>query len=147
MKFIVAILDTMWTKTSCGVHLKAPPYFRINKQNFTGRRLYNLIGTGNSLVATNSCKELFSNAKEHGTPDPAWLSQNLRYLSLTRHIDVLLICGNVARDTWRDVLCFKETIQWFDPEHTRVVFMPHPAARTVWTREYTEEVKKRIQGA
>lgn len=148
MKFIVAILDTMydWRGQTSGAGLRqAPRYFRINPNNHTGRRLYDLIGPGNSLIVTDACKELVTKPTDHGTPDPKWLMENLTMLRSMRSIDVLLVCGKVAQKTWIEVKATPSIRTWYDPRMKEII-ITHPAARTVWTREYINEVKQRIRG-
>lgn len=142
---VVAILETMWDwqqKTSSAGYSQAPRFFRINPGNYSGRRLYKLIGPGAQLLVTNACKELVSSSKEHGTPDPEWLAGNLAEIEVNRTdsvaIDVLLVCGKVAQET------FKKS--GYKPLHARVLEIPHPAARQVWTRDYIQQVSRDIQG-
>lgn len=53
-------------------------------------------------------------------------------------IDVLLVCGRVAQDTYRR--------GGYVPRAARVVEIPHPAARMFWTREKIAEIAALIQG-
>lgn len=140
-RHVVAILETMWDwrgMTSGAGYGEAPRYFRINPQNFSGRRLYKLIGADAKLLVTNACRELVRSAKQHGTPDPAWLADNLRTLDGDR-VDILLVCGKVARQTF--AAC------GYKPRAATVLEIPHPAARRVWTREFIDNVAARIQAA
>ena len=130
---VVAILDTMWGDEPG----EAPPFFKINPRNHSGRRLYNLIGEDASLLVTDSCRELVTSPKDHGKPDPEWLRQNLEHLESLRHIDLLLVCGAVAKKTYGRC-CFLPSSQ------TRIIEMPHPAARLVWTRDLIEKLKAEI---
>jgi hypothetical protein len=82
--------------------------------------LYKLLGNRKFLV-TNACKELVGSPNHHGVPDPQWLSRNLRRLTF----DLLLVCGKVAQQTYRN--CDYQTT-------AKTLFMPHPAARN-WTAE------------
>lgn len=138
-RLVVAVLDTMWDwrgATSAAGYGLAPRYFRINPNNFTGRRLYKLIGPLNKLLVTDSCKELVSSPKKHGTPDPQWLSENLQIINALRTIDILLICGKVAKGTFEQIS--------YVPEKARVLYIPHPAAR-VWTKERISIISEIIQ--
>lgn len=130
---VLAVLDTMynWKRLADG-HTEAPRYFRINPRNTTGRRLYRLIGEDNQLLVTNCCKEIGSNSNSHGTPDSVWLSENL--IELKEWFDLLLICGGVAKKTYRET----------DLEFPRVMHIMHPAART-WTKSMIEETIAKIQ--
>lgn len=141
MKHVAAILETMWDwrgMTSGAGYGEAPRYFRINPQNFSGRRLYKLIGADAKLLVTNACRELVRSAKQHGTPDPAWLADNLRILDGDR-VDVLLVCGKVAQQTF--AAC------GYKPRTATVLEIPHPAARRVWSREFIDTTAARIAAA
>lgn len=141
MKHVVAILDTMWNwrgQTSGAGLRKAPRFFRINPKNFTGQRLYNLIGPDSHLLVTDACPELVKSAKDHGTPDPVWLKDNIIFINRIYRIQILLVCGRVAQKTW------KETRLEFP--YARVIEIPHPAARVVWTKDYIKEVQQNIRG-
>ena len=122
----VAVLDTMW-----GGDGHAPGLFRINPNNFTGRRLYRLLGH-KDLWVTNACRELVENAKGHGKPDPKWLAKNLQRMTY----DLLLVCGRVAQRTYADC--------GYVPD-CRVLKMPHPASRSDWSRENLDKWQKLIQ--
>lgn len=147
-KHVVAILETMWdwrSMTSSAGYQKAPRYFRINPNNFSGRRLYKLIDGNGNLLVTNACMELASSAKEHGNPSPEWLAQNLQLMDVggvedhLNHtiqfnenvkqgkIDLLLVCGKVAQTTYKDC--------GYIPKNATVIEMPHPAARAYWNKE------------
>ncbi len=128
----VAILETMWQW--CGLEADATPYFRINGDNHTGKRLYWLLGHY-SLLVTNACKETVATANDHGTPNPEWLSKNLATLK-TFSPELILVCGKVAQETFRKAN--------FVRGHERVVFIPHPAAR-MWTRQALDETQRLIQ--
>lgn len=138
MLSVVAVLETMWdwrSMTSSAGYQQAPPYFRINEQNYTGKRLYKLIGPNAKLLVTNSCKELVSGPNKHGKPDPDWLATNLMDLE---PFDVLLVCGKVAQETFR-----KSEHAIFT--NARIIEMPHPAARTYWTAARLAETAQLIQ--
>lgn len=151
---VVAILETMWDwrgMTSEAGYRQAPRYFRINKDNRSGQRLYSLVGPDAKLLVTESCRELVTAANKHGNPDPAWLCENLRLLdgrtlgveqSLQRVLvpfDVLLVCGKVAQATYAKC--------GYTPTHARVIEMPHPVARGYWTQATIAATAANIQGA
>jgi len=142
-KFVVAVLDTMYDwrgQTSGAGYRQAPRYFRINRHNFTGKRLYKLVGD-NKLLVTDACKELVNGPNDHGTPDPVWLYENIVILNKLRPIDILLICGKVAQKTFAEILSMVD-----DPRLSRIKVMeiPHPAART-WTKEMLQSVRQEIE--
>jgi hypothetical protein len=108
------------------------PYFRINPDNFSGRRLYRICGEHNLLV-TNSCRECQATANDHGTPDPAWVAENLKFLAGEK-MHLLLVCGKVAKETY-------ERSGFIFP---RVIFMDHPAARR-WTNEKLAATRAEVE--
>ena len=133
MSNIVALLDSMWGwrgMTSKGDVIR---YFRINADNFSGRRLYRMCGN-HSLLVTNSCRECQSSSSDHGTPDPEWVASNLKFLE-SQGMNLLLICGKVAKDTYER--------SGFD--FPKVIFMDHPAARR-WSNKTLDEMALRIAG-
>lgn len=117
---VIALLDTMW-----GGGGPAPRFFVINPNNFSGRRLYYLVGMSANLRVTNACRKMQTHANAHGTPDPAWVLENLQSVT-GLSCKVLLICGTVAQTAYR--ACGYKPMP-----HVTVIEMPHPAART-WTR-------------
>jgi hypothetical protein len=140
----VAILETMWDwrqQTSGAGYTEAPRFFRINPKNFSGRRLYRICGPNAQLLVTNACRELVSGPSHHGKPDPEWLAENLWEIERRRPdsapIDVLLVCGKVAQATYK--AC------GYKSETARVIEIPHPAARFIWTREFEERISRSIQ--
>ena len=152
---VIAILETMWDwrgMTSEAGYEEAPRYFRINRKNRSGGRLYRLIGDNARLLVTNACRELGRSAKYHGKGDPIWLGENLRLLDGVGgvlpggglapdskwRIDVLLVCGRVAQRTFQD--CD------YQPKNAQIIEMPHPAARQ-WTKEKLATTSSQIQTA
>ncbi len=129
---VLAVLDTMHDPWADGED--APRHFRINPDNLSGRRLWQIIGAHANLLVTNACRQHVKTADEHGTPDPEWLAQNIRD---AEPFDVLLMCGKVAQEAY--ARC------GYHPNGTRVFEIPHPAARN-WTREKVAEVARLVQG-
>ena len=133
MPRIVAVLDTMWGTTPG----KAVRFFRIDPENHSGRRLYQLVGAGANLRVTNVCKYMTDHATKHGKPDAFWLlEENLRKLE---PIDVILVCGKVASKTY-------ESCGYVELTTTQVFRIPHPAARN-WTKALIKSVAGKIQKA
>ena len=135
---VVAILETMWdwrAMTSGAGYRQAPRYFRINPQNYSGRRLYKLIGPDAKLLVTEACRELATAANKHGMPDPAWLCENLQLLD--HRCDILLVCGKIAQRTYASC--------GYVPGKARVIEIPHPAARVYWTKQTIAETAADIQ--
>lgn len=131
---IVAVLESMWDwrqMTSGAGFTEAPRYFRINPENFSGRRLYRIVGKDADLFVTNSCRELVSSANHHGTPDAEWLRENLELLSPFK---VLLVCGKVAQATYVKSGC----------KYPRMLEMPHPAAR-MWTHGMMNAIADKVK--
>lgn len=138
MKFVVAILESYWNwKGLAGSRKIAPRFFYINSNNFSGRRLYKIVGKKNKLVVTESCKEICCGPNDHGTPDPKWLLENLKLLTKFRHPDYLLVCGKIAQKTFRES-GFQTT--------AKILEIPHPAARG-WTTQQEQEVARMINGS
>ena len=149
MKRVVAILETMWdwrAMTSGAGYRQAPPFFRINPKNYSGRRLYKLLDGQGQLLVTNACKELATSAKGHGVPNPEWLAENLKTLDgmsvkpedqqIDGNIDLLLVCGKVAQETFK--AC------GYRPHVARILEIPHPAARGKWTKETIRATQQSI---
>ncbi|PIW54604.1 MAG: hypothetical protein COW16_10465 [Sphingomonadales bacterium CG12_big_fil_rev_8_21_14_0_65_65_10] len=131
---IVAVLDSMWdwrARTSGAGYAEAPRHFRINPENYSGKRLYRIAGKDADLFVTNSCRELCGSASDHGTPDPAWLRENLEHLD---PIDVLLVCGKVAQGAYAKS----------GHEFERKILIPHPAARN-WTNSKIEATARQVK--
>jgi hypothetical protein len=133
-----------WNKqTSRAGYSEAPRFFRINPNNYSGRRLYKICGPKAKLLVTNACRELVSGPNHHGTPDPVWLAENLAEIESRRPdsatIDVLLVCGKVAQKAFIDSRYVLKSSE------CRVIQIPHPAARGVWTADYIEQIKSQIQ--
>lgn len=149
MKRVVAILETMWDwrgMTSGAGYSEAPRFFRINAENYSGKRLYKLIGPDAKLLVTNACRELVTGPQHHGKGDPVWLEENLRTLdglgpmpegATPANIDVLLVCGKVAQATY--------LAQTYQCRWAKVLFMPHPAARSYWTKQVIEAMALQIR--
>ena len=132
MANIVALLESMWGWRGYSAKGDVVRYFRINHENFSGRRLYRICGNHNLLV-TNSCPECQSTANDHGKPDPQWVRDNLIFLH-GQGMDLLLVCGKVAKGT------FEASAFQFEP----VIFMDHPAARR-WSNQSLDAMHDRIE--
>lgn len=126
---VVAILETMWGDEAG----EAERYFRINPRNHSGKCLYALVGNARLLV-TNACREKVTSANQHGKPDPDWLKVNM--MKLDPITDLWLVCGKVAQSTFERA--------YFMPRG-KVIKIPHPAARFVWTPELTASIKSQIE--
>lgn len=127
---IVALLESMWNWQGCHTgQLEADRYFRINPDNFSGRRLYRICGE-HSILVTNSCRYVQKSANHHGTPDSAWVAENLKMLE---PFELLLVCGKIARKTYEST----------GLHHPKVIFMDHPAARR-WSNATLDAMTKRV---
>jgi hypothetical protein len=130
----LVVLETMWSDTS-GV---APRWFPINAYNHSGRRLYKLTDSAYpSVWVTNACPQRTTHARLHGTPSPRWLYDSLTGLPAGARRLPLLICGAVARDTYK-----ASGYAHRGP----VLFMLHPAART-WTKTALRRATNRVARA
>jgi hypothetical protein len=133
---VVALLESMWGWRGYNTPgEEAPRFFRINPENFSGRRLYKLVGDAN-LIVTNSCRTVQASANHHGKPDPEWVAENLRTAYLDG-ADLFLICGKVAQETFKTAMA---KVGFTIP---RVILMDHPAARR-WTAEGMDRIKAQI---
>lgn len=131
---IVAVLESMWDwrqMTSGAGYAEAPRSFRINRENYSGKRLYRIVGADADLHVTNACRELVASASQHGTPDPAWLRENLEILA---PFDLLLVCGRIARVTYSRI----------GREYAPMLQIDHPAARR-WSNEAIEATAARVR--
>lgn len=125
---VVVLLETMW-----GAETRAAPrFFRINPDNFSGRRLYRLVDRDRSLIVTNCCPEMQCSARLHGVPDPAWVLENLTRLE---PFALLLVCGKIAARTY--------AATGYDAGR-RAMELKHPAART-WTNAELNRTAKLIR--
>lgn len=130
---IVAVLESMWDwrqMTSGAGYKEAPRWFRINPLNYSGKRLYKLVGEEADLYVTNACPQLMGSANHHGKPDEKWLRENLELLKP----DVLLVCGGIAQK------CYDKT----GMEHPRTLRLRHPAARN-WTLAQMAETREKVR--
>lgn len=129
---IVAVLEVMWGRTPG----QAPRWFRINPNNFSGRRLIKIVGSEDFWV-TNACRECVVSASEHPRPDAAWLRENLTMLAPR----ALLVCGRVAQTTFCRDMALSDCV---------VMPMLHPAARTITSAQvelYAQVVRAALVGA
>lgn len=139
----VAILETMWDwrgMTSGAGYREAPPFFRINPNNFSGRRLYWWLGQDAKLLVTNACRKLGNGPNDHGKGDPEWLGVNLRRLNEevadSKPVDLVLICGKVAQDTYDRC--------GYSMSPARIIRLPHPAAR-FWNKDALGQTRRIVQ--
>lgn len=132
---VVALLESMWGWGGYNdAGEEAPRYFRINPENFSGRRLYSLVGN-HRLLVTNSCRVVQKSANHHGTPDPAWVKSNLEFLA-GQGMNLILVCGKVAGETYKAS----------GYEFPNVIYMDHPAARR-WNNASLACVREQIRQA
>ncbi len=128
---VVALLDSMWGEAEAEAERPAPRWFHISPTNFSGRRLYKLVGGDVELLVTNCCPLMQVSARSHGIPDPAYVADNLRRLS---PFALLLVCGQVARRTYYAAGVDVRAV---------VMMLKHPAART-WTKKELEITRRKI---
>lgn len=141
MARIVALLESMWGWGGYyDVGAEAPRFFRINPDNHSGRRLYQLCGAHN-FVVTNCCKTVQQSASDHGTPDIVWLKDNL-FKAQDDGMTVLLICGKIAKATFqrmKDV--YPASVLYLTP---KCLFIDHPAARR-WSKARIASTAQEIE--
>ena len=131
---VLSILQNMWHPFA-GDRWKAPIRFRINPLNYSGKRLYNLVGEGSDLWVTNASRQVSRRASDSRTK----VDLESLDLVLTRYPwDLVLVCGRVAQAAARRL----------DPpiseRGVRYLEIDHPAARR-WTKEKITEVAAMIQ--
>lgn len=126
---VAALLDTMWGSRKA----RAPRWFRINPHNHSGRRLYKLVGKEVDLRVTNCCPMMQTSARDHGTPDAAYVAENLRRLE---PFALLLVCGAVAQRTY--------AASGYNIGNAHLLTLKHPAART-WTKKELEDTARQVQ--
>jgi hypothetical protein len=132
---IVALLESMWTWRGYNEPgEEAPRFYRINPENFTGRRLYRVCGPEHTLIVTNSCRMIQRSANHHGTPDPEWVTENLNR-AFADGCDLFLICGRVAQETFDKAK--------FDFVFPNIIRCDHPAARR-WSNEKLDALRDEI---
>lgn len=112
---------------------RAPRWFRINPYNFSGRRLHRLAGAGAELLVTNCCPIMQTSARDHGTPDAAYVAENLGRLE---PFALLLVCGAVAQRTY--------AASGYNIGNAHLLILKHPAART-WTKKELETTARLVQ--
>jgi hypothetical protein len=140
LKRAVVILDVMWGWGASGSLETALPHFRINPNNFSGRRLHKWLpaAMGWDFVVTNACPELVKTAAGRGKPSLTWLRSNLMSLQTTGPLDLALICGQNAKKTFAN--CGLSLLP------NRLLYLPHPAAR-FWNMAGIDLVKMVINGS
>jgi len=127
----IAVLETMYGSVR---PQRAPRFFIINPSNFSGARLYEIVGNQTRLLVTNACPQMVCNASQHGIPDSDWLYSNLEHLHTLTGFKTLLVCGTVAQETIRkNDTAFKRWLR-----EKRVIFVPHPAARQ-WSKSFVTQ--------
>lgn len=135
---ILAVLQNAWTDETNYDRLnkRKPLWFHINPLNKTGKKLYR-ITKGYDLRVTNVCPEWKLNPREKGKSDIDFVSRALKsgdYL-------IYLVCGNQAIETFKKYQ--KEFSKVIDFRKKIVIFMPHPASRTL-TNKLLDEVKREL---
>lgn len=146
MARIVALLESMWGWRGYNEPgAIAPRFFRINPDNHSGRRLYSLIGS-HELVVTNCCRTVQETANHHGKPDLEWVRQNL--LTASHEMNLLLVCGRVARETFETIASIPSGItdgrSYISSNGFRWYAIDHPAARR-WSHAKIEQTRAHIE--
>lgn len=140
-KLLGVILDTMWGDRR-GL---APRWFPINPHNHSGRRLYTLTGMDHAdpIWVSNVCRELTTSARDHGTPNPTWLLENLNIGVEQRGMRLFLLCGKVVQNTY-DSLNEKVRESLEVDLNLKFFRIPHPAWRG-WNLENIGLIRNQIQ--
>ena len=113
---------------------KAPLFFKINPRNRSGAKLYR-ITQGHSLVVTNTASICGHSPDDHQPIDQAHLMRALDRLRKGIGIDLILVCGNQAKEAWNAL-----PAEYRSGPH---IIMPHPAARNL-TNALLDDIKATI---
>lgn len=159
----LVILESMWLGSAYAGR-KAPSWFPISPTNHSGRVLHKLLGPVTRVLVTNACPLIQASANDHGTPCPLTIARNVG--TFPHEIRWLLVCGAVAQETFIKAieqgnaltspyqeLRAKLAAGYMYPHQqkghpainvrTRIIFMPHPAAR-LWSNDLVAVVREFI---
>jgi len=128
---IVCLLDSFYTQDARHHGRLAPPLWVPSDSSVSSRNLRKMVPEGSELLCFNSCPYIVASANHHGTPDPLYVARILRLLGA---FDVLLVCGAVAKSTFR-----LSPYKGSQPN----LFIHHPAWRA-WSLVEFSRVRERI---
>jgi hypothetical protein len=127
----IALLDSFYTNDPRHHGTLAPLWWHPGDSSVSSRNLRKMLPPGFSLLCINSCPYIVEGANAHGRPEPMYVAELLRRLV---PYDVLLVCGAIAKATFR-----ASPYKGYAP----VLFIHHPAWRA-WSASLISEVQQAI---
>jgi len=135
----IALLDSFYTNDPRHHGTLAPLWWHPGDSSVSSRNLRKMLPTENQdpphspwdLLCINSCPYIVQSANHHGRPEPMYVAELLRRLV---PYDVLLVCGAIAKATFR-----ASPYKGYAP----VLFIHHPAWRA-WSTSLINEVQQQI---
>lgn len=131
---VVALLDSFYTSSPRHWGTLAPLWWYPGDSSVSSRNLRRMVPPGAEILCINSCPYIVENANKHGKPEPLYVASLLRRLE---PYDVLLVCGNIAKAT------FKQSPY---KGYGCILFIPHPAWRA-WSFALFSAVQESIVSA
>lgn len=104
-------------------------YFKVNPNNKSGKRMLNIC-EGNEMHFSNVCNQWFDNSRKKGETN----LDHLRAVLSASVFDLYIVCGSQAQAAVK---------QLGEEMKQPVVFMPHPASRSL-TNKLCDDVKRFI---
>ena len=114
---VVALLDSFYTTNPRHHGTLAPLWWYPGDSSVSSRNLRKMVPPGWDILCINSHPYIVASANHHGTPDPEYVGVLLRRLWPW---DVLLVCGSVAKGTFK-----QSPFKGSSP----ILFIHHPAWR------------------
>jgi hypothetical protein len=94
----VALLDSFYTNDPAHHGTLAPLWWYPADSSVSSRNLRKMLPPGWDILCINSCPTIVASANHHGVPEPLYVATLLRRLA---PIDVLLVCGSIAKGTFK----------------------------------------------
>jgi hypothetical protein len=131
---VVALLDSFYTTDSRHHGTLAPLWWVPADSSVSSRNLRRIVPLGWEVLCINSCPYIVEGANYHGKPEPLYVASLLRRLE---PFDCLLVCGNIAKNTFR--------LSPYKGSHP-VIFIHHPAWRA-WSNRGFLLVQQQIESS
>lgn len=123
---VVVLLDSFYTSNPRHHGELAPLWWYPADSSVSSRNLRKMVPPSSDILCINSCPYIVESANHHGVPEPLYVADLLRCLE---PFDCLLVCGNVAKQT------FKRSP--YKGEHP-ILYIPHPAWRAWSSRGFLQ---------